>query len=74
MTQPIPRNAIYRRRVFDAKIIELCARRYINCRLSYRDLVEMMAERGVQLAHTTILRWVIRYVLVAPTLAWKRIP
>jgi len=26
-----------------------------------RDLVEMMAERGVSLAHTTILRWVQRY-------------
>lgn len=31
-------------------------------RLSYRDLVEMMAERGIKVAHSTILRWVIRYV------------
>ena len=31
-------------------------------RLSYRDLVAMMAERGLDLSHTTILRWVIRYV------------
>jgi transposase-like protein len=62
MTQPIPRDAIYRRRVFDAEIIELCVRWYISYRLSYRDLVEMMTERGVQVAHTTILRWVLRYV------------
>jgi hypothetical protein len=62
MTQPIPRDAIYRRRFFDAEVIELCVRWYISYRLSYRDLVEMMAERGVQVAHTTILRWVIRYV------------
>jgi transposase-like protein len=62
MTQPIPRDAIYRRRVFDAEIIELCVRWYISYRLSYRDLVEMMAERGVQVAHTTILRWVLQYV------------
>jgi transposase-like protein len=55
MTQPIPRNAIYRRRVFDAEIIELCVRWYISYRLSYRDLVEMMAGRGVQVAHPTIL-------------------
>jgi transposase-like protein len=40
----------------------LCVRWYITYRLSYRDLVEMMAERGVQVAHTTILRWVLRYV------------
>ena len=26
-----------------------------------RDVVEMMAERGLSLAHTTIMRWVQRY-------------
>lgn len=31
-------------------------------RLSYRDLVAMMAERGLKMPHTTILRWVIDYV------------
>ena len=31
-------------------------------RNSSRDLVQMMAERGILLAHTTILRWVQRYV------------
>jgi transposase-like protein len=30
--------------------------------LSYRDLVAMMAERGIVVSHTTIHRWVIRYV------------
>jgi transposase-like protein len=29
---------------------------YVTYRLSYRDLVEMMAERGVKVAHSTILR------------------
>jgi len=48
--------------VFDAEIIELCVRWYITYRLSYRDLVAMMAERGVMVAHSTILRWVTRYV------------
>ena len=62
MTKPIARDPIYRRRVFDAEIIELCVRWYITYRLSYRDLVAMMAERGVILAHSTILRWVTRYV------------
>jgi IS6 family transposase len=33
---------------------------YITYRLSYRDLVAMMAERGVIVSHTTIMRWVIR--------------
>ena len=62
MTKPIARDYIYRRRVFDAEIIELCVRWYITYRLSYRDLVGMMAERGVMVAHSTILRWVSRYV------------
>jgi transposase-like protein len=62
MTKPISRDAIYRRRVFDADVIELCVRWYISYRLSYRDLVEIMADRGISVAHTTILRWVLRYV------------
>ena len=62
MTKPIARDPIYRKRAFDADIIELCVRWYVTYRLSYRDLVEMMAERGVKVAHSTILRWVARYV------------
>jgi transposase-like protein len=62
MTKLIPRDQIYRRRVFDADVIQLCVRWYVTYRLSYRDLVELMAERGIHLAHSTILRWVARYV------------
>jgi hypothetical protein len=62
MTKPIVRDPIYRKRAFDADIIGLCVRWYITYRLSYRDLVELMAERGVEVAHSTILRWVTRYV------------
>src|SRR5262249_33590122 len=40
----------------------LCVRWYLSFKLSSRDLVQMMAERGVVVAHTTILRWVQRYV------------
>ena len=46
MTAPIARASICRRRRFEAEIIELCVRWYITYRLSYRDLVAMMAERG----------------------------
>lgn len=35
---------------------------YLRYKLSFRDLVEMMAERSLSLAHTTIMRWVQRYV------------
>ena len=62
MTSPIPRDAIYRRRHFSPEIIEICVRWYLTYRLSYRDLVEMMAEHGVTVSHSTVLRWVQRYV------------
>ena len=62
MTKPIVPDPMYRQRAFDADIIELCVRWYATYRLSYRDLVEMMAKRGVEVAHSTILRWVTRYV------------
>src|SRR5258705_2926214 len=48
-------------RHLDREIIILCVRWYLRYKLSLRDLVEMMAERGLSLAHTTILRWVRRY-------------
>ena len=63
MNQPPPHtSSLFRGRHFDRTIIILCVRWYITCKLSYRDLVEMMAERGVAVSHTTILRWVQRYV------------
>jgi transposase-like protein len=54
--------SLFRGRHFDCASIILCIRWYINYKLSYRDLVEMMAERGIDVSHTTILRWVQRYV------------
>ena len=62
MTKRRDRDQIYCKRQFDNEIIVLCVRWYISYRLSYRDLVEIMAERGLSIAHTTILRWVNRYV------------
>jgi transposase-like protein len=49
-------------RRFDREFIVLCVRWYLRYKLSFRDLVEMMAERGLSLAHTTIMRWIQRYV------------
>ena len=43
------------------EIILLCVRWYLRYALSYRDLGEMMVERGLALDHTTIFRWVQRY-------------
>ena len=48
-------------RHFEAEMILLCVRWYLRYSLSYRDLEEMMAERGLQVDHTTIYRWVQPY-------------
>jgi len=65
-------DQLFEGRHFDREIIVLCARWYLRFKLSFRGLVEMMAERGLPLAHTTIMRWVHHY---APEFErrWNRI-
>ena len=51
-------DELFKGRHFDREIIVLCVRWYLRYKLSFRDLVEMMAERGLPHAHTTIMRWI----------------
>ncbi|WP_033694718.1 IS6 family transposase, partial [Bacillus thuringiensis] len=46
---------------YQPDIVWLTIRWYLRYNLSFRDLVEMMEERGLSLAHTTIMRWVHQY-------------
>ena len=55
-------DGTFKGRHFDREVIILCVRWYVSYKLSSRELVEMMGERGIELAHTTILRWVQRYM------------
>ena len=55
-------DQLFKGRHVEREIIILCVRWYLRFKLSLRDLVEMMAERGLSLAHTTIMRWVQRFV------------
>jgi transposase-like protein len=48
-------------RHFESEIILLCVRWYLRYSLSYRNLEEMMLERGLHVDYTTIYRWVQRY-------------
>jgi hypothetical protein len=43
-------------RHFQADMILLCVRWYLRYSLSYRDLEEIMLERGLHVDHTTIYR------------------
>ena len=56
-----PLEELFKGRHFNQEIVVLCVRWYLSFKLSYRDLVAMMSERGIDLAHTTILRWVQHY-------------
>jgi transposase, IS6 family len=55
------RPALFQGRHFEDIIIVLCVRWYLRYSLSYRDLEEMMLERGLSVDHTTVWRWVQRY-------------
>jgi transposase-like protein len=44
---------LFKGRHFDREIIVLCVRWYLSFKLSSRDLVQIMSERGIALAHTT---------------------
>jgi hypothetical protein len=46
---------------FPREVIVLAVRWYLRYGLSYRDVEELLAERGVQVAHVTIYRWVRRF-------------
>ncbi|MFF2343863.1 IS6 family transposase, partial [Bacillus mycoides] len=46
---------------YQPDIILLTVRWYLRYNLSFRDLVEMMEERGLSISHTTIMRWVHQY-------------
>ncbi len=62
MSLPDKDAFLFTRCHFDSSIIILCVRWYITYKLSYEDLVAILAERNVEVAHTTIMRWVQRYI------------
>lgn len=61
MPRFVPVEELFKGRHFNREIVVLCVRWYLSFKLSYRDLVAMMGERGIGLVHTTILRWVQHY-------------
>ena len=46
---------------FPPEIIVLAVRWYLRYGLSYRDVEELLAERGIEVDHVTIYRWVQRF-------------
>jgi putative transposase len=46
---------------FPSSTIQMSVRWYVAYKLNYRDIEELLAERGVQVDHATIHRWVCEY-------------
>jgi transposase-like protein len=46
---------------FPREVIVLAVRWYLRYRLSYRDVEELLAERGIEVDHVTIFGWVQRF-------------
>jgi hypothetical protein len=57
---PVPRSAFTGFR-FPSAVIVLAVRWHLRLGLSYRDVEELLTERGVQVDHVTIDRWVQRF-------------
>ena len=53
---------VMRRLHYPLDVILLCVRWYVAYSLSLRNLEEMMAERGFEVDHSTVHRWVIKLV------------
>jgi len=46
---------------FPPEIIQRAIRLYFRFPLSFRDVEEMMAERGIEVSYETVRRWVLRF-------------
>jgi transposase-like protein len=46
---------------FPPEVIVLAVRWYLRFALSYRDIEELLAERGIEVDHVTVYRWVLRF-------------
>ena len=58
--RPAPRSAFAGYR-FPPEVIALAVRWYLRFGLSYRDVEELLAERGIEVDHVTVYRWVQRF-------------
>jgi putative transposase len=63
----------YRRHRFPASIIQHAVWLYLRFTLSYRDVEELLAERGIDVSYETVRRWVLKFgPLIARRLRQRR--
>jgi transposase, IS6 family len=59
--RPIPPQSAFAGFRFPSDVIVLAVRWYLRFALSYRDVEELVTERGVEVDQVTIYRWVLRF-------------
>ncbi len=61
--RPVPAapSSAFRGFRFPPEVIVLAVRWYLRYGLSYRDVEELLAERGIEVDHVTVYRWVQRF-------------
>ncbi len=57
----MPKRSPFKRHRFPAKITLLAVRWYCRYPLSYRDVRDLLAERGIHVDPATISRWVVKF-------------
>ena len=63
-SRPVPavRSSAFKGFRFPPEIIVLAVRWYLRYGLSYRDVEELLGERGIEVDHVTVYRWVQRFI------------
>jgi IS6 family transposase len=56
-----PPNSAFAGFRFPPEVILIAVRWYLRYGLSYRDLEELLAERGIEVDHVSLFRWVQRF-------------
>src|ERR1700741_759816 len=54
-------SGLFKWRQFEPEVILLAVGWYLRFSLSYREVEELLAERGLWVDHVTVWRWVQRY-------------
>jgi len=55
------KHSLYRRHRFHQSIIQAAVRLYYRYTLSFRDVEEILAERGIDVSYETIRRWCLKF-------------
>ena len=66
-----PVCGLFKWRQFEPEVILLAVGWYLRFSLSYRDVEELLAERGLLVDHVTVWRWVQRYAPEGSTARYR---